>query len=334
MISKSIFVKLLTNSLSSSSQVRHVSMTSRALAEATKSGYQNYCYAIAKQSDHKRLAEFYKENFICKDPLVRALYPCEIVPDEIKRFHITEISCPVFTILLKDRCNQKIIGVAVNSLLKKDDDRICKFLAMKSCVADHNLKKYFQVLSQLYQTPMLHRQLNVNEIVKVSPSVAENISPDIVRSLIQMSFNVATSKGFTHASVHSTTAQTRYAAELLKCDKFWSKCYHDALTQQSFKPPSIPKPPNDALSVHVKNLNEMWNVLRDLMSHWNGNWIKWKFELNDFLRPNLSLNLINVIAQSDNFIHNGRTDIVWTWWANENVKMSRRMSKDAKGEIM
>lgn len=260
MISKSIFVRLLTNSLSPAK--RNFSLTSQVLDGASKSkqsryASENYCYAIANQADYRKVEEFYKENFVCNDPLIRSLYPCERLPDEIKRFHNQEICCPSFTILAKDITKDTLVGVAVNFVLKKDYNRICKYLFLKDARVDHNLKKYFQVLSQLYQTPMLHRELRVDEIVKVSPTIASECSPEILRNLIHLSFNEARSRNYEFSSIHSTTAQTRYAAELLQCDKFWSKCYQDVLTQQSFKPPSIPKPPNDSLSVFVKNLNEM-----------------------------------------------------------------------------
>lgn len=258
MISKSIFIKSLTNSLS---LVRSISFTAPSLTRPSKSGckeessFKNLCFALAKPKDTRKVVEFVEQNFISKNPLIKCLFPCESPPEEIKRFHIDEVNCPSFTILARKSCDNKIVGIAVNTILKKDEDRICKYMKLAKC--NHNLKKYFQVLSQLYQTPMMHRQLKVNEIVKVKPSICAETSPDVIKNLIQMSFNVAKSKGFDYASIHSTTAQTRCAADSLKCDRFWSKCYHDVLTQQNFKPPSFPKPPNDALSVHVKNLNEM-----------------------------------------------------------------------------
>lgn len=247
MFSKSIFVKI-----TSCLQVRNLSRQTSALSNKSAEKSE-LCYSIASPIDLCRILDYYEANFIRRDPLINALFPRGI-PVILKNYYKEEVSTSPILVVAKNLCTQGIVGIAVNSVLKKNDERICKFFKQDRC--DANLDKYFQTLTELYQSPKLNSKLCVDQILRVHAvtSAEDKKGQEIAKNLIAKSFEFGKKQKFVFSSIHCTSMAMKQLAEAMNCEKVWSKCYNDALIDGKYRPPSIPQPPNDSMNVYMKKL--------------------------------------------------------------------------------
>lgn len=230
MLSRSIISKFFSIS----------SLNTRNLSKLSSTSKPDICYSIANSSQNCKIFDFFEKNFIRRDPVINSLFQCGY-PKVLREYFENEVNSPPENIIATNKCNNEIVGVSLNTILKKKDDNLCKFMARES---DYHLKKYFQILTELFQSPKLNEKFCVDKIIRVHAvtSIDDDTScqgMEIAKELMKKSFEMGKQQKFQYASIHCTSTDMMRAAEAMKCEKAWSSC---------------PKPPHDSMNVYTMKL--------------------------------------------------------------------------------